>query len=68
MRPKTKHELDTILDCMAGADGGVAFVRLREAIERWDQEAVDGNPASAEVIAIMSRFARLIDICNKGAA
>jgi len=60
-----KEELQNILDCMTGADGGVGFVALRVALDQFEKEAADGNEASAEVLKIVARFSKIIDLVQQ---
>lgn len=58
----TKHAIDNILDCMSGSDGGLKFFRFMLAIRQLDESAKNGDMASEEIINIVTRFSRLIDI------
>jgi len=64
MKP-VREELQNILDCMTGVDGGISFMELRVALDRYEEEATDGNEASAEVLKIVARFSRLIDLVQR---
>lgn len=61
MRAELRADLDVIVDCMTGFDGGAAFVRLRVMLEALDQQAARGDSAAAECLAVVRRFRRLID-------
>lgn len=64
MKP-IREELQNILDCMTGVDGGVSFIELRVALDRYEEEAADGNEASAEVLNMVRRFSKMIDIVQR---
>ncbi len=64
MRKEVKKEFDNILDCMTGADGGTSFINLRSFLEEMDGQAKNGKASAEELIKIMTRFSRLIDISN----
>lgn len=65
MRP-IKEDLQNILDCMTGADGGVSFMKLRVTLDRYEEEAADGNASSSEVLMIVKQFSMLIDLIDRG--
>lgn len=64
MKP-IRDDLLNILDCMTGGDGGVSFIELRVALDRYEEEAADGNESSAEVLMIVRRFSMLIDLVQR---
>ena len=62
---KIKEDLQNILDCMTGADGGVGFMALRVALDRYEEEAAEGNASSEEVLMIVRKFSLLIDLVQR---
>ena len=64
LRPETEEALLKILDTMTGADGGGSFMKLRWFLEAMDKKAADGDKPAEEVITIMKRFARMIDLAQ----
>lgn len=64
MTEKTKKALDNILDCFGGADGGASFVRLKWFLEDLD-ERQETDPVAEQILEVMFRFSRLIDVANK---
>lgn len=62
--PDVKADIDTILDCFGGADGGGGFVRLCRMLDRFADEAAQGDQASQELLLVVKRMARLINIAN----
>lgn len=65
MRDATKAALDNVLDMATGADGGVGYMRLRSLLDEMDGRAEKGDAAAAEIVAMLTRFSRLIDLANK---
>jgi hypothetical protein len=65
MRPATAHAIRVALDTFTGADGGVGFVKFRTLIEGMDAKAADGDAAAIELVAIVTRFARLIEVAQR---
>jgi hypothetical protein len=65
LRPKTKESLQNILDCMTGADGGVRILKLKCFLETFDAMATIGDDAAEEIVLILHRFSKMIDIANR---
>lgn len=63
MNQNVKESLDNILNCMGGADGGVAFIRLKALLEKISQD--DANAARLVEEAV-HQFSRLINVANAG--
>ena len=59
-----KAAMDDILDVMAGADGGVGFMRLCVFINGMDERAKKGDEAAQQVLEQVRRFRRLINIAT----
>ena len=68
MREDTNKAFLNILDCMTGADGALRFVRLKGFLENLDRMALEGDMSAQEIILIVLRFSRIIDIANKDIA
>jgi hypothetical protein len=64
LRTETKTALRNILDTMTGTDGGSRFMKLRWFLEAMDKKATNGDPSAEEVISVMKRFSRMIDIAQ----
>lgn len=60
MRPPLDNALQSILDTFSGADGGVAYVHLRRALEVIDAQAAESDECAIAVVEIVTRFARLV--------
>lgn len=58
-------EFQKIIDMASGADGGVSFVMLRTLYEEMQRQAAEGSASAQEVVNIVHRFARLIDVAQK---
>jgi hypothetical protein len=57
-----KEDLQTILDCMTGVDGGVSFVLLKSLLERCQER---NEEADRQILQVVNRMARLIRAVNK---
>ena len=64
MRTETKKAFDNILDTMTGMDGGVSFVKFKCLVEQMDDMANNGNKPAEEIILLVKRFSKLIDVAN----
>jgi hypothetical protein len=62
MRKEKQIEFQNILDCFTGTDGGVKFFFFKERMEQIDKQALNGDKSSEELILVMSRFSKLIDV------
>lgn len=63
-----KEDLQTILDCMIGVDGGVSFVRLKWFLEQCQQRYEHhGNdaPGDLKILEAVNLLARVIKAVNK---
>lgn len=65
MRPETDRHINNILDCFTGADGGVAFFKLKVLLEDLDAQAAAGDVPAGQLIGIVTAFSRLIDVATK---
>jgi len=63
MKPATEEALINIMDCVAGADGGMSFINLRGLIE--DMDSRDGDAGAEQIVEVVKRFSRLIEVANK---
>ncbi len=61
MKPDTEKALINIMDCIAGADGGISFINLRGMIEEMDNRDEEG---AKQIVEVVKRFSRLIDVAN----
>lgn len=59
-------EMLVVLDTFTGADGGVSFVKLAGLVNEMRRRAESGDQAASEVIEVVKRFARLIEVSDKG--
>lgn len=64
-RPETQVDVENILDCFSGADGGASFLALCSLIRHMDKQAVAGDEGAIKIIGIVNRFAKLIDVAKK---
>jgi hypothetical protein len=66
VRNETSKAFDNIIDTMTCVDGGKRALRFMEVIREIDSCAEEGDLHAQEVINVMLRFSKLIDIaCNK---
>ena len=65
MRTETKEAFDNILNTMTCADGGVAFVKFRSFIEDFDNRASKGDDGAEQLITLMRRFSKMIDVAQR---
>ena len=60
--PKIKHAIETIMDCFAGADGGIVYIKLVQFLEDIHKKSETGNEAATEILNVVYRFENLIKI------
>ncbi len=63
--PKLQAQMIVIMDCFTGADGGTGFIKFQSFIEEMDQRSKAGDVDAAKIVAVMSQFARLIQLASK---
>lgn len=68
MTPKTKEQLDYIMDTFTGADGGVRFVKLLSLVEEMDRQGQENTPngyAARKVLdETLTKMAKLIELAE----
>lgn len=64
MRAKLKQSLDEIVDCITCSDGGVHYMLFRHMLDIVDTQAAAGDAAAEEILQVVHRFARLIDVSH----
>ena len=57
--------MENILDTFTGADGGIKFVMLRNALDAFEIKAGTGDKASEKILEVITDFSRLIDVIAK---
>lgn len=62
---KYQKQLENILDCFTGADGGVLFMNLKLLLDEMERQELNGDTDASEVLLIFSNFSRLIDTAQK---
>ena len=65
MRALTQQAFSNILDTMTGTDGAIRFIRFKVLIEDLDKKSLEGDEAAEQLIVLMKRFSKLIDIANE---
>jgi hypothetical protein len=63
MNARTKASLQRILDCMSGSD--TSYVSLMWVLDDLDEQAANGDQAATELVNVVHKFARLIDVSEK---
>lgn len=64
MKPATQAYLQNVLDMATGADGGADYWSLRLLLDQLDIQADQGDKAAVELIQVVARFSRLIDVAR----
>ena len=67
MTNKTKAAFDNILDCMTGADGGGRFIKFKAFVAGLDEKAEAGDEPAKEIVSMVHRVSKLIDLANSDA-
>lgn len=57
-------DFQTILDTFSGADGGISFVKLRVLLEEIERKSISGDVYAEEILKVVKRFRRLIDVAQ----
>lgn len=63
-----RQDVNVILDCFGGADGGVGFAHLIFRLDDLEKVALEGGsdaPAAIQLIEVVARFRRLVDALSK---
>jgi len=61
MNTNVNEEIENILDCFTGADGGISFIMFRTLMEQLKDEDTD---AARQLEHIVRQFSTLIDVAN----
>jgi len=65
MTPALKEVLDNIMDVFTGADGGADYCKVRWALEKFEQGALDGSKSSMDILDIVIKFSKLLTILKE---
>lgn len=65
MRQEKQEAFQNIVDCFTGEDGGVKFTFVKKRFDEIDKTAIEGDKASQEIMEIMVRFSRLINVLGE---
>jgi hypothetical protein len=68
MRAKTKESHDVIMDVIGGSNGGVDFVHYLNFLNVMDDRAAKGDKAAEQVVDIMVKYSRLIQLALKNSS
>lgn len=64
-RPEVREALDNVLSTFGGEDGGIKFYRFYQLVEDLDVQGQEGNEAADELMNVVLRFSRFINVANK---
>jgi len=57
-----KKDLDNIVDVFTAVDGGVSFAKVKFGLEDIELQAIVGDEASEEIMIIVAKFSKLLNI------
>lgn len=57
--------LNNIMDCFTGSDCGIKFATVWFALEDLDKNSKAGDLSAYEVLKVLFRFSKLIDIITQ---
>ena len=60
-----KENLDNILDCFGGADGGISFVNFKFTLEALEIQSNNGDENAKEILLLVDRFSTLINLIGR---
>lgn len=60
-----KKDVDNILACFSGEDGGIKFAAFKFGMETLEEQYANGDTAAGEVLQIVTRFSELLDALDK---
>lgn len=61
----TTKEFQNIVDCITATDGGLSFIKLKIMIETLEEQYQEGDYQAGQILDIVTRFSRLIDVANE---
>lgn len=64
MSPELDRALDSIINCFAGGDAGMSFVKFRILLKELDAKAQDGDAAAKQLLRTVFHMQKLIDFAN----
>lgn len=65
MTPELKNAVNNITDVFTGADGGGNFVDFYHSfLPEFERRALNGDKASEEIIRVVTRFSKLLEVCR----
>ena len=64
MTPSTKKAFDNIIDVIACTDCGPDLINTKCFIEELDRQAELGDKPSQEILNVVLRFSKLLDIAT----
>jgi hypothetical protein len=62
---KIDNDIQLILACFSGEDGGVSFAKLRCLLADFEKRAENGDDAAEQILLVVHRFAKLIQIAQQ---
>jgi len=64
-QPEVEAAFNNILETFGGADGGGRFTRLMWFLVDLDVQASNGDKDAEEILKVVIRMSKLIDIANR---
>lgn len=65
LQTEMDEHLEKIMDTFTGADGCSSYISMRSMVSTMCKRAEDGDTKALEILKVVSRFRRLIDISDK---
>jgi hypothetical protein len=65
MRKDTASAFGNILQAFSGEDGGAGFIAIQHLVQVMDRQASEGDIAAEEIVTLVKRMSRLIDVAKK---
>lgn len=63
-RTDVQAAMDNVLDTFSGGDGGVRYVVFCQYVQQLDSQAESGDDAAKEILKVITRFSRLVDLAQ----
>lgn len=61
----TRTAVENLMDTFAGTDGGAKYIRFCTFIIQLDRQAKAGDGAAVQLLEVVHRMSRFVDIANK---
>lgn len=61
----TRTAVENLMDTFTGVDGAAKYVRFCTLLIQLDRQAKDGDKSAVELLEMVHRVSRLIDLANR---